>query len=338
LSIEVIKPGLLTTIQDLGRFGFQKYGVIAGGAMDSFALRTANMAVGNPEGTAALEITLTGPVLAFREEVMIAVCGADLSPNIGGVGVPMWRPVLVPKGSTLSFGEPVAGCRAYLAAAGGFEVAPVMLSRSTYLRAGIGGWEGRALREGDRLTIGKPTGLAKKIMSRLPSASESFPFAAASWRISSHMLPATAYGRGRDKVVRALPGSEFGRFDERGRKSLFSEPFQILPQSDRMGYRLAGPVLQLSEPLEMISGAVAFGTVQVPPDGNPIVLMADRQTTGGYPKIAQVITADLPILAQARPGDWIRFREVSLREAEELLFIRELEFVSLKKGLETKYR
>jgi antagonist of KipI len=332
MSIKILKPGLLTTVQDKGRFGFQKYGVIVNGAMDVFALRVANLLVGNEEGAAALEVTLMGPELQFQENQLISICGACLSPMIDGQPVPEWRPVYVRKGSVLRFKGCLSGCRAYVSVAGGFDVPEVMGSRSTYVRAGFGGFAGRALQEGDELSTGAPSEWAISCLEQL--AEEEQPCKAAGWGVSLDFLPAYRS----DPVVRVVRGAQFEAFTEESKACLLADSFFITPQSDRMGYRLTGPKLELKEPLEVISEAVSTGTIQVPPEGNPIILLADRQTTGGYPKIAHIISVDLPVIAQAKPGERITFREVSLDEAQKIYIERERELNQLRQGLYLQQR
>ncbi|XJZ28699.1 biotin-dependent carboxyltransferase family protein [Bacillota bacterium Lsc_1132] len=332
MSIQVIRPGLLTSIQDLGRYGMQKHGVIVSGGMDAFALRVANILVGNEEGEAALEITLQGPKLHFTEDSLIAICGGNLSPAVDGQAIPQWRPVFIKKGSMLSFGAVKSGCRAYLAAAGGLDVPMVMNSRSTYLRAGIGGFHGRALKDGDVLKVQTPSELAIRRMRHLSDKAGAKPFAVSDWSVSKEMLP-TYFSR---SVIRVIRGGQFHWFTSESRELFFKEEFFVTPQSDRMGYRLSGQKLELSQPRELVSEAVTAGTIQVPSEGYPIVLMADRQTTGGYPKIAQVASVDLPILAQLKPGEKIRFQEIQLEEAQELLRRRETEMQLLKHGVYLK--
>ncbi|MFC4767922.1 biotin-dependent carboxyltransferase family protein [Effusibacillus consociatus] len=332
MSIKVLRAGLLTSIQDLGRFGMQKHGVIVSGAMDPFALRVGNLLVGNEEGEGALEITMMGPSLLFEADTLIAICGGDLSPTIDGHKIPGWRPVFVKQGSVVQFGAPVSGCRAYLTVAGGFDIPQVMGSRSTYLRAGIGGFQGRALKDGDVLNLRTPSEQANRRMRQFSEAAGTQSFLVSEWSVSCDIL--SAYRK--NPVVRVLPGGQFNRFTLDSREQFFSQEFQVTPQSDRMGYRLAGPQLSLSEPMELISEAVSAGTVQVPPAGNPIILLADRQTTGGYPKIAQVASVDLPVIAQVKPGEKIRFQEVSLEEAQDLYRVREMEIHMLKQGVALK--
>lgn len=319
MSIRIGYPGLLTTVQDLGRAGYQRQGVIVSGAMDRFALRMANLLAGNAEGEAALEATLTGPALHFSQDALISVCGGDLAPEVDGRPLPMWRPVWVQAGRTVRFGGCRSGARAYIAVAGGFAVPPVMGSYSTYLRAGLGGCEGRALREGDVLPVGAPSGLSVHYMEHLRRSAGPGPFAAPSWFAG----PLPDYSG--NPPIRFVPGREYAAFTRESRERFAGRSYRLTPQSDRMGYRLEGPPLSLQERLEPISSAVAFGTVQVPEGGQPIVLMADRQTIGGYPVIAQVITADLPLLAQLRPGQRVRFAPVTVEQAEEQYIRGELE-------------
>lgn len=336
MSIRILRPGLLTTIQDKGRFGFQQQGVIVSGAMDAFALRVANLLVGNAQDEAALEVTLMGPEMRFETDMLISICGGDLSPSVDGHPVPLWRPVYVRSGSTMEFGACKTGARAYMSVAGGFDVPKVMRSRSTYLRAGIGGFEGRALQGGDMLRAGIPSVHAAQYLTRLAGRKEARSFHAADWFVRGDVLPAYA----KNPVIRVIRGRQFDRFAGESQERFLNSGFQVTSQSDRMGYRLKGPILQLkdSEEGEMLSEAVSFGTVQVPSDGNPIVLMADCQTIGGYPKIAQVATVDLPVLAQVKPGETIKFAEISMQEAERLYFEREMEMIMVSKAISLRLK
>jgi len=307
----VIKPGPLSSLQDLGRTGVQRFGVIASGVMDEWSHRLANLLAGNATDEASLEITLMGPSLLFHQDALIAIVGADMSPRIGEQPVPMTESVRVAAGSRLDFGRRLFGCRAYLAVHGGFLVPPVMGSRSTYLRAGFGGLQGRALRKGDRLPIA-------------PDAVG--PIGGQGTReLSLPQHPAL-----QDRAIRVIHGQQWARFSAEAQARFFESPFVVNLNSDRMGYRLDGPGLALAAPLEMISEAVGFGTVQVPPDGQPIVLMADRQTTGGYPKIASVASVDLPLVAQRVPGETLRFAPITLDEAQALYLDREREFARIR--------
>ncbi|WP_371373027.1 biotin-dependent carboxyltransferase family protein [Sporomusa aerivorans] len=333
MSITVIRPGLLTTIQDLGRYGYQKYGVIVSGAMDPYALRVANLLAGNPEGEAVLEITLLGPALKFDADALIAVTGGDLSPVIDGKPVPLWRPVYITKDSVLQFGASKSGCRSYLAVAGGFGIGEVMGSKSTYLRAGIGGFDGRALAAGDVLAINSPQNDLDEWLAQLVKQGPNHPFLSTSWYAGTeHSLSGSA-----PVSVRAMRGSQYEQFSAAAQTALWNGEFKVTPQADRMGYRLTGPALELAEPLEMVSEAVALGTIQVPPDGNPIILLADRQTTGGYPKIAQVAAVDAAKVAQVKPGGKIKFTEITVAEAARLYREREKRIECLRTAIKMKH-
>lgn len=332
--LRIKKPGLLTSIQDLGRAGFQKYGVIASGAMDPLAHRMANLLAGNEENEPTLEITLLGPAIIFEEDALISICGGDLSPAINGQAVRSWRSVFVRKGSELRFDQCQSGCRAYLAVAGGFSVPEVMKSKSTYLRAGIGGYEGRALKAGDRLDFGPPSEQSVRLMNILAEQAKEEPFIENAWSITADLIAIQE----KNPTVRITKGRQFELFSTESQQILFEALFEVTAQSDRMGYRLKGASLSLAEPAELISEAVNFGSIQVPPDGNPIVLLADRQTTGGYPKIGQVASVDLSLLAQAKPGDKLKFIEISYEEAQQLYLDRELKLKELKQGIFLKIR
>jgi KipI family sensor histidine kinase inhibitor len=303
--VEVVRPGMLTTLQDLGRRGHRARGVPLSGAADAFALRMVNALVGNAENAAALEFTLTGPDLKFSHDTVIALGGAKFGK------FPLWQPMKAPAGATLSLGPARRGCRGYLAIAGGFAVPEVLGSSSTYLRAGLGGYEGRAMRAGDRLSVAE---VKREVVGH--------------WHIDERILP--AYSPSPElRVVRGAQAGEFGR-------ALFEAEFRVTPQSDRMGVRLHGPALARSVSTDLASTTVVPGTVQIPPDGHPIVLMADAQTIGGYPQAAHVITVDLPLLAQLRPGDAVRFREITLAEAHRLASARERTLAMLREGLAQK--
>lgn len=332
--MKFLKSGLQATVQDLGRYGYQKYGVIASGVMDPFAHRMANLLVGNKEIEATLELTMLGPVIEFQEDTLIAVCGGDLSPIIDETSIGLWKQVFIRKGNVLRFGQAKSGCRAYLAVAGGFKVPAVMESKSTYLRAGIGGYHGRALDAGDELFVEEPGNLSKRMMERLMEGKEEKSFIQSDWSLAYTSLPASK----QHAPIRVVKGRNYELFTEKSQQQFVSADFKVTPQSDRMGYRLKGPELKLKNQTEMISEAVNFGTIQVPAEGNPIVLLADRQTTGGYPKIAEVASVDLPKLAQSKPGDELRFEFISLEEAQQLYLkeeqlIDELNFsILLKTG------
>jgi antagonist of KipI len=296
--IEIIKPGLLTTVQDQGRWGYQSYGVGIAGAMDSFALTAANLLVGNLESAAGLEMTLLGPTLKFQEESLFALTGADLTPRLDGSPLRNWTAHFAPPGSVLSFGGRKNGVRAYLAVAGGIDVPPVMGSRSTYILGRFGGLEGRPLKARDKLPMGASAAPWKALVGRV------FP---EGLRPSYQKSPR----------VRGILGPFQDFFSEDGIATFLSSDYTITPNSDRMGYRLQGSVIPRRKTGELITCGLANGTVQVPPNGQPIILLTDRQTIGGYPIIATVIHADIPLLAQSAPGDVVRFTAVLPDEARE---------------------
>ena len=290
--IEVLKPGFFTTIQDLGRWGYQSYGVGIAGALDPFALSASNLLVGNPEGAAGLEITLQGLSLKFHRESAVAISGADLDPRVDGLSVPTWTCVLAPSGSTLSFKGRNSGVRAYLAVSGGIDVPQVMGSRSTYLLGKFGGLEGRALKAQDFLPVAPQPVNFREWVGR------SFP---EEMRPLYHKNP----------TLRVVLGPFDDFFSEESKKAFLSTPYTITAQSDRMGYRLQGAQITRQKKEELITCGLAFGTIQVPPNGQPILLLVDRQTIGGYPIMATMIHADLPLVAQSAPEDALRFSAVS---------------------------
>lgn len=311
-AFEVIKPGMLTTVQDLGRPGRQHQGIPVGGAMDRTAARVANLLLGNDENEPLLEVTVNGPELLFLRDSWIAVTGAQVR------GVPGWRPWKVDAGQIVALSELVRGARAYLAIAGGLEVAEVLGGAGTMLSTGGGGWNGRALKAGDRLAA-RPSGL--EVDGRWSASAE---FCAAGGSVVS---------------VRFIPGPQWAWFSASSRRAFLDETFKITAKSDRMGLRLAGSGLEQGSPdQELLSEGLAFGSVQVPPDGQPILLMADRQTVGGYPKIAQIIAVDLPKLAQARTGDTVSFTEVTLAEAQALYLEQEQSLALLAAGVRSKIK
>jgi antagonist of KipI len=305
MEITVLRAGMLTTVQDSGRPGYREIGLPLGGAMDPLALRVANLLVGNSENTAGLEVTLVGPELLFSSDALIAVTGAEFS------GFPQDRPISVRAGERLVFGSAVRGCRGYLAIAGGIDVAPVLGSCATNVRDGFGGYEGRALRDGDVISVFAAT---RKVAAR--------------WYMDHSVLPPYWH----TPVVRVVAGAQANEFDE----DAMALPFKITPRSDRMGLRLSGKDVVRRGGAELWSAAVAPGTIQVPPDGQPIVLMADAQTIGGYPQWAHVISVDLPLVAQLRPGDTVQFQTVSLADAHRWLVAREQRLGFLHEGLAQK--
>lgn len=286
----------MTTVQDLGRPGYQAYGVSPAGAADEYALRLANWAVGNPPDAAGLEITLVGPQLVFPQETTLAITGADLGPMLDGEPLAMWTAVRVPAGSVLSFAGGSRGCRAYLAVAGGIDVPPVLGSRSTDLAGRFGGLEGRPLRAGDELPLGNLAGWG----GPRPIPLELIPL------YPQHL------------EARVVLGPQEAHFTSEGLRVFLRSRYLVTPQSDRTGLRLEGPAIRHRGRVDMISAGVPPGGIQVPQDGRPLVLLANRQTIGGYPQIATVVSADLWRLAQLRPGCSVSFRAVTVEEAQRL--------------------
>ncbi len=300
-SIIIQSAGMLTTVQDKGRFGYQRFGMPVSGAMDIFSYRLANLLVGNDCDKACLEATITGPEIIFTAPAAIAICGADMSPEKNGTPLRLNRTIEVESGDRLSFGSLKNGCRSYIAFSGGIDVPRIMGSRSTYLMAGTGGFEGRALRSGDELPLGKSTH-RKRIME-----------------IPGDMLP--VYKTSQE--IRICPGPEISRFGLEGIQQLLTTEYLVTGQSDRMGYRLSGnSIKHRSSNADIISAGISAGTIQIPGDGQPVILMADRQPTGGYSRIANVISADLILVAQMIPGDHMRFSEISIKEAQALYIAR----------------
>ena len=294
MKIDVTRAGFLTSVQDLGRLGFRQFGVSVGGALDSHALRVANLLVGNDESAAGLEITLGGLRLRFVDDRIVAWCGGGFDVRLGSTSVAAGHAALVRAGQELMFNQPKVGCRCWLGISGEIDVPIVLGSRSTDLRTNFGGFDGRALRDGDTLPLGRNS-------------------------------------ERNDEAIQQLT----------------NEGFSVTAEADRMGARLDGPELKRADnvpgpaaasSMDLISEAVVPGTIQVPPGGKPIVLLGDCQTIGGYPKIAHVISVDLPIAAQLRVGDRVRFHEVSLTEAHQLLAERERDLAEFRVGIKLHVR
>ena len=311
-AIEVIDGGLFTTVQDLGRYGYQRYGLPVSGAMDLFALRVANLLVGNPPSAAALEMTLLGPRLRFLTETVIAIAGADLDPRLNDESVPAWCPIAVPEGAVLASSHARDGLRAYLAISGGIDVPIVLGSRSTFATAGLGGFQGRSIRRGDHIAIGGDDRAGR-------GARRTFP-------------PEQVPRYGHDHTIRVILGPQDEAFTAEGISTFLSATYTMSSKSDRIGCRLTGPRVAHKAGPDIISDGTPFGAVQIAGDGLPIVLAADRGVTGGYTKVATVISVDLPRLAQAGPGDRVSFRAVSLDEAHRALEEQEALLDRLSKG------
>jgi antagonist of KipI len=318
MNAVVTRAGFLTSVQDLGRTGFRQFGVSTSGALDSFALRVANLLVANDEGAAGLEITLGGLQLRFEDERIVAWCGGEFDVQIGSRALPAGHVAHLQAGDELKFGRAQIGCRCWLAISGGIDVPVVLGSRSTDLRANFGGLKGRTLRDGDQLSLGEFW------------QSET----AAAGGISSWTAPHDwASPASRHPSLRFIGGVDWNRFNDVTIQRFTQHEFTVSPDSDRMGVRFDGSELKREGETDLISEAVAPGTIQVPPGGKPILLLGDCQTIGGYPKIAHVITVDLGIAAQLRAGDGVRFFEVSLQDAHRLLMERERDLERFRIGL-----
>ncbi|WP_140939570.1 5-oxoprolinase subunit C family protein [Sphingobacterium lumbrici] len=318
MGVRVIKTGLLTTIQDLGRSGFRKYGIAVSGAIDTLALRLGNSILGNNEDEAGIECTSLGPTLYFDEGQLVCITGADLSPSVDNMSVAMWKPVFIAAGSVLSFGKPKSGCRSYICFYRGLDVPEVLGSKSTYLKGRIGGWKGRALKKQDEIKFCRPYVGSKREFR---------------WCIDTSIYPDLS-----ERSIRVTEGPHFAQFDSPSLLNFLFNTFTLSNESDRMGYRLEseGP-LRIKDQREQLSTAVSFGTIQVPPQGNAIILMADHPTTGGYPVIGQVATVDLPLLAQKTPQDQITFELIALTEAHGLLKNKNTQLNQLKRTIALKY-
>ena len=296
--IKVLRPGLFTTVQDNGRWGYQRFGIPVAGPMDRVAHRLANLTVGNRPSCATLEVTLTGPRLEFQRDVVFAVCGAEFEILLDGVPVSMCTAHAARRGRCLVFGARRDGARAYIAVAGGFDVPRVLGSRATHVASRMGGLGGRALAAGDLLAVGD--GVARRV------------------RAGERRTVAAAAAR----RVRVLSGPHDDRFGRAGAAALAAGDYRVGGASDRMGYRLEGTTLEQAGP-ELLSCAVPPGAIQVPPSGEPIILMADRPTSGGYPRIGTVITADIPVVAQLAPADRVAFETCGLETAMQALIAQE---------------
>ena len=314
MGIQIINGGFLTTIQDMGRYGYQETGMSVSGVMDTRAASLANILVGNDTNEAVIEITMMGPTMKFTEDEIIAVTGGDLGAKIDGKPVERYRAVLVKAGQTLSFMGMYGGSRAYIAFAGGLNIPVVMGSRSTNLKSKVGGYEGRKLGTGDEIAFRAPA-------SWLPHMAE---------RV--YGLP--SYGA-KEWTLGVVMGPQDDCFTDKGINTFLNSTYTISNEYDRMGCRMEGDVIEHTNGGDIITDGISFGAVQVPSHGNPIVMMADHQTTGGYTKIANVISVDLPVLAQCMPGMKIHFEKVTVDEAQALYCKEKEEFDALAKRLNT---
>ena len=370
MNASALRAGFLTTVQDLGRPGYRQFGVSLGGALDTHALRVANLLVGNNESDAGLEVTFGGLQLRFADERLVTWSGGEFDARSGSIPLPVGHPVVIREGEELAIERPKTGCRAWIAISGGVHVPLALGSRSTDLRGNFGGKDGRVLRDGDKVALGRNSEQAKILIERLREEK------IARWK-PPHDWSSPAK---REPTLRVIRGSEWSRFDNVAVQRFTGDKFTVSADSDRMGVRFEGPQLkanelvadpvgggQLLQPkwrtgrgeangrswatqpidaigcppgakrVDLISEAVAPGTIQIPPGGKPILLLGDCQTIGGYPKIAHVITVDFSIAAQLRAGDEVRFREVTLADALQLLINREQNLEQIRGGLQPHF-
>ncbi|MGZ4965568.1 MAG: 5-oxoprolinase subunit C family protein [Chthoniobacterales bacterium] len=325
MTITIERAGFVTTVQDLGRVGHRASGVSLGGALDPHAMRVANLLVGNDENCAGLEVTLGTACLRFTDDRLVAWCGGPFEAQFSGQNLLSGRAAVLHAGNQLELQAPPNGARAWLAISGGIDVPLVLGSRATDLRSKFGGLDGRALRDGDQLPLGQPSENTRRIAQKLSDIDIGDWTAPNEWSNT----------RSSHGFLRFLRGAEWSEFPS---GALTDATFAVSPDSDRMGARLIGPALGRESRHDLISEPVAPGTIQVPHSGQPILLLGDCQTIGGYPKIAHVITVDLPAAAQLRPGDEVRFAEVSLGEAQRLLIARERELERFRIGLNLRTR
>lgn len=306
-SIKILNPGLFTTIQDKGRWGYQKFGMSVAGVMDDFSTRIANMLVGNYEYEAVLETTLLGAEIIFNCDEVISITGSNMNPRLNGNPIPMWTSLFVKSGDKLSSSGAISGLRSYIAFSRGLDVPEIMGSKSTFTRGNLGGYEGRKLNAGDEINLGKKSLL--KSGTYLPT----------------QYVPIYS----RNNIIRVVLGPQDDYFDQKAIDTFLSSKYTITSEADRMGYRLDGPKINHIVGADIVSDGVVFGSIQVPGHGSPIIMMADRQTTGGYTKIATVITPDLCTLAQMSPGNTIDFELVTVEESHRIYKEYEKQFESI---------
>lgn len=323
MNLRIIKPGVLDTVQDLGRYGYQHLGINPGGAMDKLSAQVANMLVGNDLKEAVIEMHFPASAFFFEKPALIALAGADFAASVNGEMIPSLHPVLLGKFSILQFHKIEAGARAYLTIHGGLKLPQWLNSYSTHLKAEAGGFKGRSLQKDDEIGFGATTSdlctlLGKKEFQVLP------------WHADLH------WNDHASEEILAIPGNEWNRLTKESKEDFLDQVFTITNQSDRMGYRLKGESLSTTNSEEIVSSAVSFGTVQLLPDGQLIVLMADHQTTGGYPRIAHIVSAYHSPLAQLKPGDKFRIKLIDQTAAEKLLIKKQQHLLQLQNACKFK--
>ncbi len=313
MGIQFTSSGFLTTVQDMGRTGYQESGMSVSGVMDQRSTAIANILVGNDENEAVLEVTLMGPMITFTEDNIIAITGANLVPKINGKDFPMYQAVLVHKGDSMNFAGMTSGSRAYIAVAGGFDIPVQMGSKSTNLKSKVGGYQGRKIGGGDEIEFSAPK-------TTLPNMDKR--------KVAPEDFSQT------EKDIRVVMGPQDDCFTEKGIDTFLNNTYTFTNESDRMGCRLEGEIIEHKNGGDIITDGIAFGAIQVPSHGQPIIMMADHQTTGGYTKIAGVISVDLPLVAQSRPGYKVNFKKVTIEEAQKLYVEQKNKLKALREELE----
>ena len=312
MGIKFASGGFLTTVQDMGRIGYQESGMSVSGVMDQRSAAIANILVGNDENEAVLEVTLMGPMMEFTEDNIIAVTGGNLVPKVNGKDLPMYQAVLVHKGDSMNFAGMTSGSRAYIAVAGGLDIPVQMGSKSTNLKLKVGGYQGRKIGGGDEIGFAAPKRTLPNMRKR---------------KVTPEDFSQT------EKTIRVVMGPQDDCFTEKGVETFLSSTYAFTNESDRMGCRLEGEVIEHKNGGDIITDGIAFGAIQVPSHGQPIIMMADHQTTGGYTKIAGVISVDLPLVAQSRPGYKVHFQKVTVEEAQKLYIEQVEKLKALKEEL-----
>lgn len=329
MQIRIVKPGILSTVQDLGRMDYLSQAVPVSGVMDSLSARTANMALGNPDNAAVIEFTYADAEFIAESDLLIAYAGDGAILQAGETAILEERPYFIPAGTSIQLVNNPTGCRTYLAIAGGFDVPEVLGSRSTYITATFGGFKGRPLQIGDVLAASENLSYTStKVLSSLKGNHINF----AHWSIARRMFQPEDTRR-----IRVVPAHEFNWFHGISIVNFLSEGYTLGQRSNRMGYHLEGGPINRIIKNELLSTAVTPGTIQVAGDGKMLLLMADCQTTGGYPRIAQVASVDMPLCAQLKPGDTIYFEDISRQTAEMLYIEREAELLQLREAIRLKY-
>ncbi len=318
MGLEMIQPGTLSTIQDLGREGYQSQGFQKSGACDKYSMKLSNLLAGNLEETcheAVVEFTLRGGEIRFTSPEVFSLTGADMQPLLNGEPVPMYAPVCAQEGDILTLSLAPTGLRTYLAVYGGISVPYVMGSRSTNLKCRLGGFMGRALKQGDCLPTGKTTEQVRAFIEMVKGRDDKFLLGEDKSFLRRPSTPSRYYGSNGYVLLRAVEGPQAGAFTEEGLKTFLRNPYQLSTGCDRMACKLEGPLIGLRKRADIISDGIVEGSIQISASGLPMVMMADHQATGGYAKIGTVISTDIPSLAQLRPGEWVTFQFITPKEA-----------------------